>query len=113
MPFGLSIDPAIWSGAGSAVLGLVTGSVAARRGKVAKLEAEVAECRRRDADYRIVTAGVRLMAGEIKRELPDSKVLAMVSDLLDRRLGPPPSVDDLADLITELDEKTREEGHDE
>lgn len=69
-----------------------------------RLEKEVRECRRRDADVRIIMAGVRVMAGEMRRELPKSQALAMFEDLCMRRLGAPPDIDDFVDLLRKVDE---------
>jgi hypothetical protein len=93
----------LWTGAGTAVLGFIGGHVKVRTGRLAKLETEVAECRKRDADFEILKAGVRMMVGEMKRSNPSSPALQMFGDLLERRLGPPPPIDDLQHLLNEID----------
>jgi hypothetical protein len=99
------LDPSSWtSGIGGAVLGLVTGHFRSSRGRVAKLEKEVAECRARDADLHVVKAGVRLLVGEMVRENPSSPALQMFGDLLAQKLGPAPTIDEFADLIKDADE---------
>lgn len=103
LTFASIVDPAVWSGAGGALIGLVAGQVTQRGARLAKLEAEVEECRRREADFRIVTAGVRMMVGELRRELPKSTALKTFGDMLEQRLGPPPTIDDFRDLLTQVD----------
>lgn len=110
-PFAALIDPAVWSGAGGAggaALGLVVGHVKTRNGRIAKLEKEVEECRRRDADFRIISAGVRLMVGELRDKIPDSQALKMFGDLMEQRLGPPPTAEDFDDLIGQIDKADEE-----
>jgi hypothetical protein len=75
--------------------------------KFHKLDVEVRECRRRDADIVIVMAGVQLLVGKMKRDDPESIELKMFGDLLNRRLGPPPSVDDFNDLVSQIDQADR------
>lgn len=72
--------------------------------KFHKLDVEVQECRKRDANIVVVMAGVQLLVGKLERDDPDSIELRMFGDLLNRRLGPPPSVDDFADLVSRIDE---------
>lgn len=106
-------DPAVWAGAGAAALAFVGGRVTKRDARISKLEEEVEECRKRDADVLILTAGVRLMVGEMKRRSPGSPALQMFGDLLNRRLGPPPSIDEFAELLKQIDqadEKHRDVG---
>lgn len=99
------VDPAVWgTGAGAAALGLVTGHFKTNRGRIDRLEKEVEECRRRDADFRVVAAGFRMVVGEMQRENPRSPALQMCSDLLNRKLGPPPTIDDFVDLVNQIDE---------
>ena len=75
--------------------------------KFHKLDAEVQECRKRDANIVVVMAGVQLLVGKLERDDPESVELRMFGDLLNRKLGPPPSVDDFADLVKRLDEVDR------
>lgn len=104
------IDPQTWgSGLGGAALGLVTGHFRTNRGRIAKLEAEVNECRKRDADLHVVKAGVRLLVGEMMRENPASPALQMFGDLLAQKLGPAPTIDEFANLLKEADEADPEE----
>lgn len=99
------LDPAAWStGIGGAALGLVTGHFKTNRGRISKLEQEVRECHKRDADFRVFAAGFRMVVGEMARDNPNSPALKLCGDLLNKKLGPPPSIDDFADLIKQADE---------
>lgn len=81
-----------------------TGVLAFVGARFHRLEKEVRECRKRDADVRIIMAGVRVMAGEMRRELPKSQALAMFEDLCVRRLGPAPDINDFVDLLRQIDD---------
>jgi hypothetical protein len=99
-------DPAVWStGIGGTALGLVTGHFKTNRGRITKLEKEVEECRERDADFKVLAAGFRMVVGEMMRENPMSPALQMCGDLLNKKLGPPPTIDDFADLLAQADER--------
>ena len=103
-------DPALWgTGLGGTVLGLVTGHFKTNRGRIAKLEAEVEECRKRDADFKVVAAGFRMVVGEMMRDNPQSPALQMCGDLLARKLGPAPTIDEFTDLLKQADEADPEE----
>ena len=102
------MDPAVLFGGTSG--GGVIAFVAAR---FHKLEKEVRECRARDADFKIISAGVRMMVGELRRELPDSQALKMFGDMIAEKLGPPPSIEDFEDMLREIDaadERSRRDG---
>lgn len=103
----VSLSPALWS-AGGAVAGLLGGQFTLKSSRMAKLEEEVKSCRERDANFQVVAAGFRMMAGEMARELPDNQVLKMVGDLLNRKLGPLPAIDDLAELLNDVDQADRD-----
>jgi hypothetical protein len=64
----------------------------------------VRECRKRDSDMAILSAGVRMMVGELSRELPNSHSLKLFGDMIAEKLGPPPSIEDFADLLRKVDE---------
>jgi hypothetical protein len=99
------LDPGTWgTGIGGTALGLVTGHFKTNRGRISKLEAEVHECRKRDADLHVVKAGVRLLVGEMVRDNPNSQALKMFGDLLAQKLGPAPTIDEFADLLKQADE---------
>lgn len=99
------LDPSLWGGAGGgAAIGLVTGHFKTNRGRIARLEKEVEECRQRDADFKVVAAGFRMVVGEMQRENPKSPALKMCGDLLSRKLGPPPTIDEFTDLLKQVDE---------
>lgn len=106
------LDPSLLIASGGGLLGFVGGQVKVHRGRVAKLEKEVEECRKRDADFQIITAGVRMVVGKMRREDPDSPELRMFADLCHRRLGPPPAMDDFADLLSQLDDESDGEQRD-
>lgn len=98
-------DPSQWAIAlGGAVAGGATGLFKTNRGRIARLEKEVEECRQRDADFRVVAAGFRMVVGEMMRDNPHSPALQMCGDLLNRKLGPPPTVDEFSDLLNQADE---------
>lgn len=69
-----------------------------------KLEKEVRECRKRDSDMAILSAGVRMMVGELGRELPNSQSLKLFGDMIAKKLGPPPTIEDFADLLRQVDD---------
>lgn len=96
MPF--PFDPATIGSllGGSGVLGFVAA-------KFHKLDSEVQECRKRDANIVVVLAGVQLLVGKLERDDPTSVELKMFGDLLNRKLGPPPSVENFADLVRKID----------
>lgn len=73
------------------------------------MKTEIKECRKRDADVVIVMAGVQLLVGKMKRDEPESIELAMFGDLLSRRLGPPPSIDDFHVMLKRIDDADRSE----
>lgn len=98
------LDPGTWgTGVGGTALGLVTGHFKTNRGRISKLEKEVEECRERDADFKVLSAGFRMVVGEMMRENPNSPALQMCGDLLNKKLGPPPSIDDFANLLQQAD----------
>lgn len=98
------LDPATLFGAGGGggLLGFLAGHVKTRNGRIAALEEEVEECRKRDARLIVVEAGFRMIVGEMCRKDPKNQVLKLCGDLLNRELGPAPS--DFEDLIHKLDE---------
>lgn len=102
--FALLLDPAVWAGSGGAAFGALAGHLSTRRGRLAKLEAEVTECRKRDGDFVVVSAAFRMMVGEMARQDEHNPVLRMTRDLLQRKLGPVPSIEDMADLLRQVDE---------
>lgn len=110
------LDPTSWfaaAGGGGGLLGFVAGQVRARSRKLSMLEAEVQACRQRDARMVVIEAGFRMVVGELVREKPNSSVLQMCGDLLNRRLGPTPEgVDGFEDLLRELDKTDRMGGGD-
>jgi hypothetical protein len=98
-------DPAMWTtGVGGAALGLVTGHFKTNRGRITRLEKEVEECRERDADFKVLAAGFRMVVGEMMRDNPHSPALQMCGDLLNKKLGPAPSIDEFAHLLNQADE---------
>lgn len=98
------MDPTIWApGLGGGIVGLVTGHFKTNRGRISKLEQEVEECRQRDADFKVVAAGFRMVVGEMMRDHPKSPALQMCGDLLTRRLGPAPTIDEFTDLLKQVD----------
>lgn len=98
-PLASLVDPAILVGGtgGSGVLAFVVAKFRAQ-------DREIRECRERDADVKILMAGVRVVVGKMQRDDPDSVELRMFQDLCSRRLGPPPSIDDFSDLLRQVDE---------
>lgn len=98
-------DPAVLTtGLGGTVVGLLTGHFKTNRGRIARLEKEVEECRQRDADFKVVAAGFRMVVGEMMRDHPQSPALQMCGDLLTRRLGPAPTIDEFTDLLKQVDQ---------
>ena len=114
MPWGFLTDPSLWTGAGGGgVIGLVTGVVTRRTGRIAKLEAEVEACKERDARVIVIEAGFRLVVGGLMRERPNSPELRMCADLLNRVLPLKPGETDLSafkDLMAELDKVPSRKG---
>lgn len=103
------LDPQAWStGIGGAAIGLVTGHFKTNKGRISKLEKEVDECRKRDADFKVLGAGFRMIVGEVMRENPTSPALQMCGDLLSRKFGPAPTIDEFADLLKQADEASPE-----
>lgn len=102
------LDPAVVFGSagGAGLLGLVGA-------KFHKLETEVRECRKRDANVVILMAGVRMMVGEMRREIPDSHSLKVMGEIFGKAFGPPPSADELANLLHQVDiaDDKRKDGH--
>jgi hypothetical protein len=92
-------DPAVILGGttGTGVLGFVAA-------RFHKIEKEVRECRQRDADVKIIMAGVRVLVGKMQRDEPNSIELRMFQDLCSRRLGPPPTIEDFEKLLGQIDE---------
>lgn len=104
------LDPSTWgTGVGGTALGLVTGHFKTNKGRISKLEKEVEECRARDADFKVLAAGFRMVVGEVMRENPKSPALQMCGDMLNRKFGPAPTIDEFADLIGKVDEVAPEE----
>lgn len=102
-------DPSIWAGAGATAIAFVGGRVTKRDARINKLEAEVEECRQRDARFVIIEAGFRMVVGEMQRDNPNSVALQMCGDLLSRKLGPAPSLGDFSELLAKLDEQDRKD----
>lgn len=93
------LDPQVVFGtaAGGGVLGFVGA-------KFKQLDAEVKECRQRDADVLVMIAGVRVLASKVHRDEPDCVELRMFNDLCTRRLGPPPeTAGDFDALLKRID----------
>lgn len=97
-PLAALLDPTVLFGGGGGATALAF--VAAR---FHRLEKEVRECRKRDVDMAILSAGVRMMVGELSRELPSSQSLKLFGDMIAEKLGPPPSIEDFADLLRKVD----------
>lgn len=98
------LDPSVWgTGVGGTALGLVTGHFKTNRGRITRLEKEVEECRERDADFKVLAAGFRMVVGEVMRDNPRSPALKMCGDLLANKFGPPPTIDEFTDLLKQAD----------
>lgn len=97
----LNLDPALLLGGTGG-----GGALAFVGARFHRLEKEVRECRKRDSDMAILSAGVRMMVGELSRELPNSQSLKLFGDMIAEKLGPPPSIEDFADLLKNIDAAT-------
>jgi hypothetical protein len=95
----MSLPTLAAGGSGATALGLVGA-------KFHRLDREVKECRARDSRFVVIEAGFRMVVGEMQRENPNSIALQMCGDLLNRKLGPAPSMGDLTDLLKQLDDIT-------
>jgi len=83
----MPLDGGFWAGVGAGaapVLGLVGAAMSRRNGRLARLEREVEACKKRDAEFVIVKAGLRLLVGLVSREMPLSPELRMFRDLMDQ-----------------------------
>jgi hypothetical protein len=99
------LNPAVWSGAGSAAVGFIAGHLKMRHGRMARLEKEVAECRKRDARVHVLEAGVRMVVGELLHRDPGNPALRMFGDLLAREVGPVNlDLNEFMELLNKVDE---------
>lgn len=100
------VDPQVWltaSGGGGGLLGFIAGQVRSRGRRIAALEREVQECRKRDARFYVVEAGFRMVVGEMQRKDPDSEVLKQTGDLLRQAFGElSPAPTEFEDILKQI-----------
>lgn len=99
-------EPGLWAGTGASALAFVGGRVTKRDARIKKLEDEVEECRKRDADWKLLRVGVQVMVEETRRERPNSPALRTMSSLLGQAFGPTPTLAEFQELIGKVDEAT-------
>ncbi|MDP8994028.1 MAG: hypothetical protein M3N07_03445 [Pseudomonadota bacterium] len=97
----------VFSGGFAAAIASATAIFTRRSGRLARLEQEVAACKRRDARMLVVEAGFRLVVGALARREPDSPELKICRDLLNKHLPLTDQDRDLsgfADVLGQLDD---------
>jgi hypothetical protein len=101
------------AGAATAVVGFVGGVIQQRTSRetrfedridkrLAELEGEVAECRKRDGEVVILRMGMRMIVPEMQRRDPGNPVLTQVANALSAL--PEGGDDDMADLLEKLNQ---------
>ncbi len=109
MPF---FDPQFWTGAGAGgvtgALALVTARFTNRTSRLAKLEAEVEECRKRDSRVLVVEACFRVVMPELVRKDPGNQALTLVGDLLKRSAPIDPTAALPAEWMVLIDQLPKE-----